>query len=174
MTLFPCSPRLFFLVPHLRGSRGVKLSESDLPYSCESSGNFWFSLCLSFLIQKREWRSIFCFILRSGTSVSVLSFIETRLISRTALKTACRIEDKLLSTEALQSLILPELSSFIFHCFHCTQPSSKTLLAWPWTCWREEMTKFPLCGFFPSLMNRKNWGWGRASISHCLWDFLKY
>lgn len=130
-----------------------------------SSVNFWSSPCLSFLIQKREWRSIFCFILRSGTSVSLLSFIGTHLISRTALKTACRIEDKLLSTEAFQSLILPELSNFVFHCFHCTQPSSKTLLAWPQTCSREEMMKFTLCGFFfPSLVNRKNWGWGRDPL----------
>lgn len=167
-SLLPCPPSF----KGIRGSRGVKLSESDLPCTCESSVNFWSSPCLSFLIQKREWRSIFCFILRSGTSVSLLSFIGTHLISRTALKTACRVEDKLLSTEALQSLILPELSNFVFHCFHCTQPSSKTLLAWPQTCSREEMTKFTLCGFFFLL-----WWIGKTGAggeTHCLRDFLKY
>lgn len=64
-SLLPCPPSF----KGIRGSRGVKLSESDLPCTCESSVNFWSSLCLSVLIQKREWRSIFCFILRSGTSV---------------------------------------------------------------------------------------------------------
>ena len=73
MTLFPCSPWLFFLVPHLRGSRGVKLSESDLPFSCESSGNFWFSSLSQF--SHTEKGMAVNFLLRTALRNQCFSFV---------------------------------------------------------------------------------------------------
>lgn len=149
----PCPPSF----KGIRGSRGVKLSESDLPCSCESSVNFWFSPCL---FSHSSGNVAVNFLLHTALRNQYFSFcLLLKPIWFPEQPSACRTEDKSLSTEALQSLILPELCNFIFHCFHCTQPSSKTLLAWPQTCWREEMTKFPSVWVF-SFRNRKNWGWG--------------
>ena len=104
--------------------------------------------------------------------VSLLSFIGTHLISRTALKTACRIEDKLLSTEALQSLILPELSNFVFHLLplHTALQQNPSCLA-PNVLKRGDDEVHSVWVFFPSLVNRKT---GAGGETHCLRDFLKY
>ena len=167
-SLLPCPPSF----KGIRGSRGVKLSESDLPCSCESSVNFWFSPCLFSHTEKGMAVNFLLHTVLRNQYFSFVFYWNPFDFQNSPLPAGQRTNSSAQRLFKVWSYPNFATSSFIASTAH--SPPAKPFLPGPKHA-EERRWQSSLCvGFFPSFRNRKNWGWGRASITHCLRDFLKY